>query len=167
MRTSARLSWQFGLGSNLGGTLDVERTHHDVGFGFVASAGGAYRLFGDASLQPFVIVGFSLAGARSSTRQAMTGDVSYGSVPLTSFDARLSATLGDTFFGFLTPYVAARVFGGPVLWTYQRESISGGDAHHYQLGGGLAVAIAHVVDLYVEGVPLGEKRLAAGAGFSF
>jgi hypothetical protein len=67
----------------------------------------------------------------------------------------------------LSPYVIARVFGGPVFWRYQDEAIVGGDVHHYQLGAGIALLIAERVNLYAEGVPLGEQALAAGAGFRF
>ena len=53
--------------------------------------------------------------------------------------------------------------GGPVFWRYQGAGVSGGDAHHYQLGGGLTLTIAGRVNLFAEGIPLGERSVAAGA----
>jgi hypothetical protein len=54
-----------------------------------------------------------------------------------------------------------------VFWTYQGASEVGTDTHHYQVGGGFALLVARRVDLFVEGVPLGEQAVAAGADVAF
>jgi hypothetical protein len=41
------------------------------------------------------------------------------------------------------------------------------DAHNYQVGAGLTSVVVHRVDLFVEGIPLGERSLAAGAALAF
>jgi hypothetical protein len=60
-----------------------------------------------------------------------------------------------------------RVFGGPVYWQYQGSSVTGTDAHHYQLGVGLTVVAGGRVNVFAEGVPVGERSFAAGTAFAF
>jgi hypothetical protein len=78
-------------------------------------------------------------------------------------DFRLGAqttwTVGSRFF----PYLAARVFGGPVSWEYEGESLTGSDVHHYQVAAGAAVSLGPAV-LFAEWAPLGEQALSAGIG---
>ena len=63
--------------------------------------------------------------------------------------------------------MVVRGFGGPVYWTYQGASVLGTDTHHYQVGAGLALLVGRRVDLFVEGVPLGEQAVAGGVAASF
>jgi hypothetical protein len=53
-----------------------------------------------------------------------------------------------------------------VFWSGGGKSATGTDADHYQLGAGVSVRIGRF-DLVVEGVPLGELGLVAGAGLAF
>ncbi|MBX7099878.1 MAG: hypothetical protein K1X89_19335, partial [Myxococcaceae bacterium] len=76
---------------------------------------------------------------------------------------RVSVLAGYTLFERLTLYAAGRVFGGPAFF----RAASGGDASHYQVGGGALVRLPGAVDLSVEVMPLGEQRLVAALGFSF
>jgi hypothetical protein len=45
--------------------------------------------------------------------------------------------------------------------------VSGGDAHHYQVGAGVAVTLPGHVDVDLEAVPLGEQAIVLGAGLAF
>jgi hypothetical protein len=38
---------------------------------------------------------------------------------------------------------------------------------HYQVGAGVAVAVARQMEIFAEGVPLGERALAAGLSIAF
>jgi hypothetical protein len=67
----------------------------------------------------------------------------------------------------LGAYATVRAFGGPAYWAYGGSSQLGTDTHHYQVGAGGTLLIARRVDLFVEGVPLGEQALAVGASMSF
>ena len=67
----------------------------------------------------------------------------------------------------LSPYAVGRVFGGPVYWAYQGEDVTGTDTHHYQLGAGLTVVAFGRVNVFAEGVPIGERSFAAGTAFAF
>jgi hypothetical protein len=67
----------------------------------------------------------------------------------------------------LTPYALARVFGGPVFWHDGLAGQTGTDVHHFQLGAGLLVRLGRRLDIFAEGVPLGEQGISGGAGFAF
>jgi hypothetical protein len=55
---------------------------------------------------------------------------------VTAVDFRAGVTVGKTFFDRLTLYLAGRVFAGPVFWQIDGVDVTGGDVHHYSLGGG-------------------------------
>ena len=86
---------------------------------------------------------------------------------LIAIDIRAGLTVGKTFFEFLSPYVAARLFGGPIFWITEGRVVTGTDAYHYQLAAGVVVTLARRVDIFVEGVPLGERRISTGLGVAF
>ena len=94
------------------------------------------------------------------------GDGPSGSL-YAALDLRLGALVGTTIAGVLSPYAVGRVFGGPVYWAYQGEDVIGTDAHHYQLGAGLTVVAFGRVNVFAEGVPIGERSFAAGTAFAF
>jgi hypothetical protein len=89
------------------------------------------------------------------------------SVAYRALDLRLGALAGWPLFRTVSPYVVVRGFGGPVFWTYRGESRLGTDAYKYQVGAGLSLVVAGTVDVFVEGVPVGERGITAGAGISF
>jgi hypothetical protein len=74
---------------------------------------------------------------------------------------------GYTFLDALSPYAVVRVFGGPVFWHYQESSVIGTDLYHVQLGAGLAWRIKGKVDLFMKGVPLGERAITGGIAAVF
>jgi hypothetical protein len=157
------MTFELGAGSLVDGSFERAGATYDFSPGLLLLVGGSYRLLKQDGTRPFVLLGGQLAYVFSQTQQYV-GDES---VPYHAVDLRVSGVAGWTFFDMLSPYVLARLFGGPVFWEYQGEAISGGDVHHYQLGVGVALLIAERVNLYVEGVPLGEQAFAGGAGFSF
>jgi hypothetical protein len=154
---------ELGVGSLVDGSFERGGDAYDFSPGFLLLAGGSYRLLKNDGSQPFVLLGGQLAYVFSNTQQYAGQE----SVPYHAIDFRVSGIVGWTFFDMLSPYALARLFGGPVFWEYQGEAITGGDVHHYQLGVGVALLIAERVNLYVEGVPLGEQAFAGGAGFSY
>jgi len=54
-----------------------------------------------------------------------------------------------------------------VVWNYLGNTEIGSDLYHFQLGGGLVTALPHGFDVFVEGVPLGERAVTLGAGKTF
>jgi hypothetical protein len=156
-RASRRATWLAGAGAFLGGHLRSESAQSDFTPGLVAVAGGTWRVLEGGRRGPFLL---------------LTGQLSYAwtrnlDATYQAFDVRAGAVLATTVWQVLTPYALARAFGGPVLWRYQGQAITGTDAHHYQLGAGLALLVRRRVDLFAEAVPLGERGLVAGAGLSF
>jgi hypothetical protein len=79
----------------------------------------------------------------------------------------VGAVAGWTLWRALSPYTLVRAFGGPIAWQAQGNTELGTDVHHYQVGAGLLALVGGALDLFVEGVPLGERALAAGAGLAF
>ena len=163
VRASERTTVQAALGAVVDGRLEVDGTIHDVRPGWLVAAAIAQRLVDAHGSTPFVLVSGSLGFGRAHTRERVAGA---SDVALTSVDLRGGVTVGWTLLDVLSPYLAARVFGGPVAWTLRGESVVGGDRYHYQLGGGLSVHTGRF-DAYVEVAPLGEKRASAGLGVAF
>ena len=157
-----RLTVQLAAGSTLGGHLGTPVGVYEFSPGPTGAAGVSYRLL--PGTRPFVILTANLSFSAAATQlSGGTGpEVSYD-----AFDLRGGALVGTTLAGVLSPYAVVRAFGGPIYWQYQDQSVTGTDAHHYQVGAGLTLVLARAVDLFVEGVPLGERSLAAGGAVAF
>ena len=105
----------------------------------------------------------TLGASGARTRQAGEEDT----VAFNAFDLRVGVTAGRTFFDVLSPYVSVRAFGGPILWQYRGEDVTGSDQHHYQIAMGLAASLPSGIDVFFEGAPFGERAATVGAGVSF
>ena len=162
---TSRFTLSAGLGAAVYGKLNAPDGPHDFGPGVVASVGASYRfLEGATPVGRGFVVGSALVSFTGSSTQL--GD----SGPTTAYDAldfRVGAAAGRTWLRTISAYAVARLFGGPVFWSYHGEEVLGTDTHHYQLGGGLAVLVFRHVDLFAEGVPLGEQAVAAGVSVAF
>jgi hypothetical protein len=161
---SPRWSLDLGLGSIVGGKLGQDATAFEFSPGFAATAGASWRLLESEGARPFVLFTGQIAFETTSTTPE--GARTVPSAGYHALDVRLGAAAGYTFWRTLSPYLVVRGFGGPVFWEFQREAVTGTDTHHYQVGGGLSVVLAKRVDLFVEGVPLGEQGVTAGAGIA-
>jgi hypothetical protein len=84
-----------------------------------------------------------------------------------AFDLRVGVAVGKTFLDVLSPYLAARLFGGPILWELEGEDVTGTDQHHVQIAFGLAASLPRGFDLFAEGAPFGERAATVGAGVAF
>lgn len=161
-RYSDTISLQVGLGATLGGRFVFRQDRFSFDPGWIASIAGTWKVYGKKAGDPFVIVGGAAAATGAPTRDA-AGETQ----DMLAFDLRISAIAGKTFFEILSPYVALRAFGGPVLWKYRGEDQLGGDKYHFQVGAGLLVALPGRFDVYAEVVPLGERAATLGLGYSF
>jgi hypothetical protein len=156
-RPARRATLSLGAGAFLGGHLATGGVQADFSPGFVGVLGGSWRLWDQGRVGPFAL----LTGQLSTASTRVLG------AAYNAFDLRAGLVLGTTLWRAFTPYAAARAFGGPVLWHYGGASVTGTDTHHYQVAGGLAVLLWRRLDLFAEGVPLGERGMVAGAGLSF
>ncbi len=155
---SRRVSLQAGLGATLGGQLTMGATTVTFAPGPAVDLGVSWRVLDASGARPFVV----LTGLVSFEATHTTGDVAYEAL-----DFRLGGVVGWTIAGVVSPFVTTRAFGGPVYWRDASGSVIGTDGSHYQVGAGVAALVARRVDLFVEGVPLGERAVSAGVGAAF
>ncbi len=155
----------FGAGAGTGGSLTVHGIHYEIRPGWLATGSYARRLVDGEGSLPFVILGLSFGASGASTRAPLPGRPE--TAPLYAFDFRAGLTVGKTFLDVLSPYAAARLFGGPVLWKLDGKATGGTDKNHYQLAVGLVASLPRRFDVFVEGAPLGERAVTVGAGLSF
>lgn len=161
----ATTTLSFGAGVGTGGSLTVSSVHYAIRPGWLATASYARRLVDGEGSLPFVILGLSFGASGASTAVLVPGGEA--TAPLYAFDFRGGLTVGKTFLDVLSPYVAARLFGGPVVWRLAGATATGTDQNHYQLAAGLVAALPRRFDVFVEGAPLGERAVTVGAGYSF
>ncbi len=143
------------LGAILGGELtgDERPGQYDMNTGMVAAASVSRRWgFGDG---PWFATGSATVAAGTTTTEGASE-----SERLTAFDVRVGVIAGRRFADVVSPYVLARAFGGPVLWTVAGEDISGSDTHHYQLGAGVSVITEMGLSVVVDVSLLGERSAA-------
>jgi hypothetical protein len=157
-RPVRRVTLEVGAGAFLGGSITVSSVRYVMAPGFASVVGGSWRVVDADGAIPFVLLTSQLSYGSSST----AGGVSYS-----AFDLRVGAAAGTTLWQVLALYAVGRAFGGPVYWRYQGASIVGTDDHHWQVGAGLSLLLARKVDVFAEGVPIGELGVTAGAGLSF
>ena len=170
-RLSPETTFGGGVGAGLGGVISVIPQAGAAPQRFLILPGWevtlAYsrRLLDGRGKSPFVVLGIS--GGASGARTEPDGVASAQTSSLYAFDIRAGLIVGKTFWNTLSPYAAVRAFGGPVIWSFGGNSEFGSDLYHFQLGGGLVTALARGFDVFVEGVPLGERAVTLGAGKTF
>lgn len=141
---------------------------YEVGPGMSAFAGVAGRVLDGRGAAPFIHLTGTLSVSHAITRASASFAPAAPSERYTAVDLRFGALVGKTFGEGFTPYVVARVFGGPIAWRIEGADVTGTDLYKYQLGGGLSLALLdRRLDLFVEGVGLGERAVAAGVGTTF
>ena len=148
-----------GVGLVLDGALELPGgTRHVFDSGGVVFAGVLHRTGEANGWTPAIdfsgTLGFTWG--RTSGPDAQQSD--YRAV-----DLRVGAQASWPVTQKFVPYVAGRVFGGPVQWEIAGESVTGSDVNHYQLAAGVGLALGPVV-LFAELAPAGEKAAAAGIG---
>jgi hypothetical protein len=157
-----RVTLQAGMGATFGGGLETPTGRYNFSPGPTAEIGGSWRVVDGG--RPFVIL-TSLLSFSAATTHLAGSDA--GHAGYEAFDLRLGALAGVTLWKRLSLYALGRVFGGPVFWKYQGASVTGGDTHHYQVGAGVTWLVVRRFGLFAEGVPLGERALAAGLSVAF
>jgi len=156
---SAKLVLQVGAGAAFGGWLTLPDGRHHFSPGPTGLLGADFRAFDDGRY--FLLLTSSLSFATARTQLSGEASESYA-----AFDLRLGAQFGIELWRSFRPYATARVFGGPIFWHYQGEAVTGTDTRHYQLGAGLAVRVSKALNVFAEGIPLGEQAVAIGVGIA-
>ena len=171
------LSAQIGAGGIAGGELIHGAARDTIGPGFAAFGGLAWRAYDGDGAIPFLQLTATFSATHALTRTddrgtRTDGSTSPGAKPetprFTAFDVRVGAIAGKTFANVFTPYVTARAFGGPILWRFDGADVTGTDLYKYQVGGGLSLALLdRRLDVFAEGIAVGERGFAAGIGTTF
>lgn len=154
-----RLVLQVGAGAAFGGSLTLPDGKYHFSPGPTGVLGADFLAFDDGKY--FLLLTSGLSFAASRTHLGSEPSVGYQ-----AFDLRLGTELGVQLAQLFRPYAVARVFGGPVLWRYQDQSVTGTDTHHYQIGAGVGIHASKAVNLFVEGIPLGERAVSFGVGLA-
>jgi hypothetical protein len=156
---ASRWSVRGSIGSVLDGALEGEGRTHDIGPGVVIAATASKQwAFGDW----FVTGSLGMGASRTTTREAGAGGERQSLIGIDLI--RLGVMAGRTF-GALSPYVMARGFGGPVLWTLDAMDVRGTDTSKFQLGGGLSVTTASGLSLLLDVSALGERSASVGMSY--
>jgi hypothetical protein len=158
-----KLAVGIAAGAVVDGRLETGGTIHDVGPGYLAALTASWPIVDGADGSPFVLGSVTAGMSHVTTTQRGPNARAIG---LTAIDARVGVAAGKSF-GPASPYLLARVFGGPVFWQYAGRKMTGTDTHHVQLGLGLVVRMPGRVDLSAEFVPVGERALAVGVDRAF
>ena len=153
---TARLILQAGAGATLGGSLTAPSGQYEFSPGPTASLGADWRAFDNR--RTFVLLTSALSF--SAARTHLDGQPTVG---YEAFDLRLGGQVGVNVANLFQPYAVARAFGGPVYWRYLGNAVTGTDTHHYQVGAGAALRVSKIVNVFLEGIPLGERALSLGA----
>jgi hypothetical protein len=162
---TSRLALSAAFGEGIGGQLLAPDGPHEFEPGLVASLGISYRYIEQDTP---VGRGFLVGSGQVSFTTAETQLGSSG--PGTAYDAldvRVGVAAGLTWARTISLYGAARGFGGPVFWSYHGSEQLGTDTHHYQVGGGAALVLFRYMDIFLEGIPLGEQAVAGGISIAF
>ncbi len=152
----SRWSFRAAVGTIIDGEISAGSRTYDISAGITGGL-GVSRLW-PLRRNYFVTGSVDLSASRVTTHQGFEPGIS-----LIATDVRVSAVIGKTF-GRFSPFVATRVFGGPVLWTYNGNDITGTDIYHFQVGGGLSVMAGKGLSLMANVSVLGEQ--AASLSFA-
>ncbi len=165
-----------GAGGIAGGELIHGAARDTIGPGFSGAIGVAGRVYDGKGLLPFLQLTATLSVTHMGTRTDDLGTRTDGtrsptgasSPKFTAGDLRVGFIAGKTFGDVFTPYVTARAFGGPIAWHFDGDAVTGTDLYKYQAGGGLSLALfQRRLDVFAEGIAVGERGVAAGVGTTF
>jgi hypothetical protein len=156
----SRWSFRGSIGAILDGGMTSASTDADISAGFVVGFGVSKQW--PLSHRMFINGSVDLGASRVTTHQGHAPGVA-----LIATDIRVGAIFGRTF-GRVSPFVLARLFGGPVFWqSTAGEAITGTDIYHVQLGAGASVSVGSGLSLMVDVSALGEQAASLALSKQF
>lgn len=144
---------------------DAVTLRNPTGYGGLVGVALSKTWIAETATTPFLSTTFKLA----ASFLPQVGDVQVGG-GLLSVDIRGSVTVGKTFKNVFTPYLSARVFGGPIVWWRKGEVAVGTDRYHVQVAIGASLHIpvgSSRLTATVDWSPALERSFSAGLGLSF
>ena len=155
---TARLGWSVTAGGIVAGSIDGK----DVRGGGTIGGSVSYLALYESGWRPFIGVSGTLGTA------LIRGTADDGSARTWSaWDARAGVIVGKTFAKHFVPYLAGRVFGGPVYWFRAGAAATGSDRYHVTTGLGVIFRLPKRLDVTLEVMPLGEQSATAGVSWHF
>lgn len=162
-RADARTSISVTVGGVVAGETGLGSAGR-VDPGIVGAFATSWRVLDQKRWRPFIVLTGTIAVTSTPirvVRPATTGTTVTDN-SFTALDFRAGISVGGTFWKIFTPYVAGRLFGGPVFYRIDGSDRIGNDRYHFQLGAGALLALGTHADLFFEGIPLGEQALSGG-----
>lgn len=157
-----RWSVRGGLGVILDGDLTpADDIAQNVLPGGVAAIGFEYLAINGEGYKPYMDLSLFLSGSATE----IENPVSMAKTSYVSSDLRLGGRASWNIKSRVFPYIAARLFGGPVSWTLDGEDVTGSDIHHYQVALGTAIQFGQV-GTFFEWSGVGEKTMSAGISYA-
>jgi hypothetical protein len=154
---ASRWSVRGSIGTVLDGALEGDGRTHDIGPGFVVAASASKQwMFGAW----FVTGSLGAAVSRTTTSEDGGGEQS-----LVAVDVLRLGVMAGRSFGIASPYVMARGFGGPVLWTLDAMDVQGTDTSKFQLGAGVSVSTSSGLSFLLDISALGERSASLGMSY--
>jgi hypothetical protein len=112
---------------------------------------------------PWFVTGSLGAGISRTT--TLDGTAGGARQTLIGIDVLRAGVMAGRAFGVASPYLMARAFGGPVLWTLDAMDVQGTDTSKFQLGAGVSVSTASGLSLLLDVSALGERSASLGMAY--
>jgi len=144
------------------GRLVLEGRAHAYRPGAVASASMSRELLGAAGRPLFLTTSWALAVSVAPTEGPLGERGLYGAL-----DVSGGLGLGGTIANVWSPYLSARVFGGPVWFSAAGGWIPGHDPDHYSVGLGSVLTLPKNLEVGIDAALWGARGLTATAGIGF
>jgi hypothetical protein len=161
VRTSENYAVQLSVGSLVGSTIDPHDGVLGLRTGLVVSAAATWRMLEGYDEEPFVTVTAGMLYLRSASEDG----VAYRGTELS-----LGLAIGKSFAETVAPYLAVKVFGGPVRWRHDDpehgffDPLTGNDSDNLQAAVGVVAAISAGFDLQLEVAPFQGRSVVLSVG---
>lgn len=152
-----------------GGELRVAGRTHELRPGGSFSLGLGREWLGDTAGHGFLTTSLALSGTfatTSATTFATTGGLAGRDLYIAT-DFSFAMAVGKTFWNVWSPYLGARVFGGPIWWTAMSKTIPGQDPDHHAISVGSVLTLPGNFELAVDWAPVGARTVTAQVAVSF
>jgi len=130
---------------------------HDVEPGGLVAFGVERQVRAGDGLLPAIDLSIFLSTSWLSTVTPATG----ARTRYFAADARLGGRAAWRLGRHSYPYLATRVFGGPVSWEWEGQDVLGSDIHHVKVAAGVAAQWGRL-GLFGEWAGFGEQGISAG-----
>jgi hypothetical protein len=144
-----------------GGELTVAGRAHELRPGGSFSLGLGREWLGDTTGHGFLTTSLAFSATVTTTR-GLSGPGIY-----VATDFSFSMAVGKTFWNVWSPYLGARVFGGPIWWSPMSSTTPGQDPDHHALSVGSVLTLPRNVEFALDWAPVGARTVTAQLAINF